>query len=398
MAFSTTPLDKYIRPESKETHMSDIDLDYGAITIDNSILKGEGYRFDEGLLKQMVQFKTSPVEVIQTDIVHNEAKKHIAEVIKNARSTVTQALRSASKHLKINKLNIQSATELLSMQGEDSEIAEERLKKYYSKIGASVLASSSYMDSERLMEMYFNTEAPFEHGKDKKAEFPDAIALISLEKWAEEQGVSIIAVSDDAGWKNFSENSTLIKVVGNLSDAFALFQPHNQVNSIIARIREDALLDEDNYVLGEIKQAIINSLDGASACVEACSSFYYEEDDVYATYVDHELVTDDKGLVALNVVRIEDNIVILQIKAKVTCEVSASFDFSHYDSIDKDYVGMGSSTCTTEESYETDILISLTGDFTQGFDGLEVSEIEVLETIDQANFGEVEPDWGAYDE
>ena len=96
--------------------MSDIELDFGAITIDNSILKGEGYRFDEGLLKQMVQFKTSPVEVIQTDIVHNEAKKHIAEVIKNARSTVAQALRSASKHLKINKTNIQTATELLSVQ------------------------------------------------------------------------------------------------------------------------------------------------------------------------------------------------------------------------------------------------------------------------------------------
>lgn len=378
--------------------MSDIELDFGAITIDNSILKGEGYRFDEGLLKQMIQFKTSPVEVIQTDIVHNEAKKHIAEVIKNSRSSISQALRSASKHLKINKANIDTATELLNIQGDDAQVAEERLRIYYEKIGASVLESSNYIDSERLMEMYFTTEAPFEHGKDKKAEFPDAIALISLEKWAEEQGVNVIAVSDDDGWKKFSEKTTVIKVVGNLSDAFAIFQPHNQVNSIIARIREDELLDKDNYVLHEIKQAIINSLDGASISVEACSNFYYEEDDVYATYVDHELVADDKGLVALNVVRIEDNIVVLQIKANVTCEVSASFDFSHYDSIDKDYVGMGSNTCSTEQSYETDILISLTGDFTEGFDGLEVSEIEVVETIDQADFGEVEPDWGDYDE
>lgn len=119
---------------------------------------------------------------------------------------------------------------------------------------------------------------------------------------------------------------------------------------------------------------------------------------MYATYVSHELVLDDQGLVDLKVVRIEDEIVVLQISANVTCEVTASFDFSVFDSIDRDYVGMGSNTYTTEETYSTDILISLTGDFTQGFDGLEVTEVEVLETIGTVDFGEVEPDWGDYEE
>ena len=76
--------------------------------------------------------------------------------------------------------------------------------------------------------------------KDKKAEFPDAIALISLEKWALEQGVSVVAVSNDVGWEKFSEKTNVIKVVQKLSDAIALFQPHNQVDKIITRIREDA--------------------------------------------------------------------------------------------------------------------------------------------------------------
>jgi hypothetical protein len=55
-------------------------------------------------------------------------------------------------------------------------------------------------------------------------------------------------------------------------------------------------------------------------------------------------------------------------------------------------------THSTKESYSTDILISLTGDFTQGIDGLKVTEVEVLETISLANFGEIEPDWGDYEE
>lgn len=378
--------------------MGDIELDFAAITIDNCIYKSEGYKLDEGLLKQMMQFKNGPVQVIQTDIVHNEAKKHLAENIYKARASISQTLRTAAKQLKIKQANIDAATEILSIPGEDAEIAEGRLMKYYQKIGAEILKSCDYVDFERLMQMYFNVMAPFEAVKDKKAEFPDAIALISLEKWGEEKGIKIIAVSNDEGWNKFSENSAVIKVVQSLSDAIALFQPHNKVNEIVARIREDDLLDEENHVLEVIEREIINSLDGVSIYVEACSNFQYEEDEVYATYVSHELVLDDKGLVDLKVVRIEEEIVVLQISASVTCEVTASFDFSVFDSIDRDYVGMGSNTYTTEEIYTTDILISLSGDFTQGFDALEVTEVEVLETIGSADFGEVEPDWGDYEE
>jgi len=378
--------------------MSDIELDFAAISIDNCILKGEGYKLDEGLLKQMVQFKNGPVQVIQTDIVHNEAKKHLAESINKARSSIAQTLRAAGKQLKIKKSNIDAASDLLNIPGEDAEIAEARLSDYYEKIGANILRSEEYVDFERLMEMYFSVKAPFESAKDKKAEFPDAIALISLERWAEEQGINIIAVSNDEGWNKFSENSAAIKVVQSLAEAIALFQPHNKVNEIVARIREDALLDEENHVLEVIEREIANSLDGIVIDIEACSNFQYEEDEVYATYVSHELLLDDQGLVDLKVVRIEDKIVVLQISANVTCEVTASFDFSVFDSIDRDYVGMGSNTYTTEETYNTDILISLTGDFTQAFDGLEVTEVEVLETIGAVNFGEVEPDWGDYDE
>jgi len=76
-----------------------------------------------------------------------------------------------------------------------------------------------------------------------------------------------------------------------------------------------------------------------------------------------------------------------------------SFDFSVRDSIDKDYVGMGGNVYTTTESYHTDILLTLSGDFSQDFGDISVSDIEVLDTITNADFGEVEPDWrGEYEE
>jgi len=373
--------------------MEDIELDFGAITIDNATFKGEGYRFYEGLLAQMRQFKESPVQVLQSDIVHNEAIKHIGQDVSRTRSSIEQALRSANKQLKIKSSAIDNARELLSVEGSETEIAEARLEKYYEYIGADKIDSGEYADLPKLMEMYFATEAPFETGKDKKNEFPDAIALLALEGWAEENDVNIIAVSQDKGWKNYAEESPRITLVSSLAEALEKFQPHNKVASIIAHIREDSLLDEDNHVLDEIEQAIINSIDGYDVWVEASSYMHFEWEDTSANYISHEFDNDDKGLVKVRVVSINDEAIVLKVGATVEVEVEAIFDFSVRDSIDKDYVGMGGNVCTTTESYHTDILLTLTGDFSQDFDDIEVTEIEVLETIGHADFGEVEPDW-----
>ncbi|WP_404342767.1 PIN domain-containing protein [Vreelandella venusta] len=373
--------------------MEDIELDFGAITIDNATLKAEGYKFYEGLLAQMRQFKESPVQVLQTDIVHNEALKHIGQEIARTRSSIEQALRSAVKQLKIKSAAIDNARELLSVEGSEAEIAEARLEKYYEYIGAIKVDSGKYADLPRLMEMYFSTEAPFETGKDKKNEFPDAIALLALEGWAEENDVNIIAVSQDKGWKNYSEESARITLLSSLAEALEKFQPHNKVASIIAHIREDSLLDEDNHVLEEIEEAIINSIDGYDIWVVASSYMHFEWDDTSANYISHELDSDDKGLVKVRVVSINDESIVLKVGATVEVEIEASFDFSVRDSIDKDYVGMGGNVCKTTESYHTDILLILTGNFSQDFDDIEVTEIEVLETIGHADFGEVEPDW-----
>lgn len=374
--------------------MDEMELDYGAITIDNNILKGAGYKFYEGLLKQMIQFSDSPVRVVQTDIVHQEAKKHMAAEISNSRSAIKKALRLAKNHLNIDVENVNSASALLFLASDDDEISEQRLKEYYEKIGAEFLVTGQYIDPIRLMEMYFATEAPFELKEEKKYEFPDAIALLSLENWAEENNLQVIAVSADKGWKNFANKSTRITVLDDLAAAISKFQPHNQVKGIIEKIRKSALLDEENHVLTEIEEAIADSLDGADIYVEASSAYYYDASDVIATYVDHKLVVDDQGVVEINIVSIKDDVVVLQVCAEVTCEVSVDFSFSNRDPIDKDYVRIGSAAYSTEESYNTDILISLTGDFTDDFKNLDIFEIEVLETIDHVEFEEVEPDYG----
>lgn len=373
--------------------MDAIELDFGAITIDNSTFKSEGYKFDEGLLAQMKQFKESPVRVLQTDIVHNEAINHIGQEITKTRTAIGQTLRSANKQLKIKSDVIENARKLLSIDGSEAEIAEARLEEYYELIGAEIIDSEKYTDLSLLTRMYFSTEAPFEDKKDKKNEFPDAIALLALEGWAERNDINIIAVSEDNGWKNYSEDSNRITLISSLDEALEKFQPHNKVASIIKNIRKDSLLDNNNHVLQKIEQAIIDSIDGYDIWIEASSYLSFEWEETSAAYISHYLDKDTEGFVKIRVISINDESIVLKVGTTVKVEVEASFDFSVRDSIDKDYVGIGTNVCTTIEDYHTDILLTLTGDFSQDFDNIEFSDIEVLETIGQANFGEIEPDW-----
>lgn len=378
--------------------MEDTKPEFGAITIDNSILKSEGYKFNEGLLKQMAQFASSSIRVVQVDIIHNEAKKHIAEQINSIRSSIRSVLNSASRYLSVNQTNITSARDLLSVSGDDIEVADEQLKRYYKRIGAKILKSDKHVDFTRLMNMYFENKPPFEKTKEKKCEFPDAITLISIEQWAEKNNLRVIAVSSDKGWKNFAENSSWITVIDNLSEAIAIFQPYNQVNKIIAHIREDALFEEENHVLTQIEEAIVNSLEAENILVNASSDYIYEETSTYIEFIDHELEVDKNGLVNINVVRIENDTIVLQVSASVECEVTADFKFFTRDYIDNEDLIVGGLTRTIEEVYDTDILIHLTGNLAEGFKNLEVTEIEVLETIDCVNFGEIGPEYGDYDE
>ncbi len=61
------------------------------------------------------------------------------------------------------------------------------------------------VDLEKVMDSYFSIAPPFEDTKKKKHEFPDAIVLRSLKAWAEANQQTVFVVSNDVGFKKFSD-------------------------------------------------------------------------------------------------------------------------------------------------------------------------------------------------
>ena len=89
--------------------------------------------------------------------------------------------------------------------------------------------------------MYFLHCAPFKESGNKKNEFPDAIALLSLQSWAEENNDNLLAVSIDNDWKNFVQGKDNIKVIDDLAKAMDILnkQTDEALDSIIYEIELD---------------------------------------------------------------------------------------------------------------------------------------------------------------
>lgn len=141
-------------------------LDFAALSIDSSILRGQRYNFDGGILKQLEQFDGSIIPIIQPDVVHREGLRHLtAEIDQNLRSA-RSSLKALSKYMP-SAATSDHFSEKLSSTVVASQMATERFQSFYSNINAQVI-SASKVNVNELMDLYFNTLPPFENKAEKK--------------------------------------------------------------------------------------------------------------------------------------------------------------------------------------------------------------------------------------
>lgn len=126
--------------------------------------------------------------------------QHISAEITEALRAARGNLRTLSKYSEDSKISEFGASHLCEVN--PILMAKEKLKKFYKRINGRVIASSRVKTSN-LMRMYFFTEATFETSNEIKHEFPDAIALLTLESWAVGNDKTTVLVSKDKGWHAF---------------------------------------------------------------------------------------------------------------------------------------------------------------------------------------------------
>lgn len=79
-------------------------------------------------------------------------------------------------------------------------------------------------------------------------------------------------------------------------------------------------------------------------------------------------------------------------KINITATASTTFSLSVRDSIDKDYVTIGDASASETIEFESEVLLTFEGDFSQGAQDVELTGFELLSYPKEVDFGEIEPD------
>jgi rRNA-processing protein FCF1 len=179
----------------------DLKMKYDVITIDSEAIEHNGFHFDNGLLNELKQFKEGPIEVIISSVIINELIRRLSEKTREAKDSLAAALKRATDY----GIATGEASKI-DQNIDPKEIAKKRLISFLHDIGAQSIKVDK-VSTRDVLRLYLAPSPPFSGTGKKKHEFPDAIALLSLEAWADENDKKIVAVTKDSDWKAFAANS-----------------------------------------------------------------------------------------------------------------------------------------------------------------------------------------------
>jgi hypothetical protein len=365
-----------------------------AISIDTNVFTRSGYRLDAGLLKHIRQFADAGITFVLSDVVERELRRHKLYGL----SEITQNLeRSVEKAKKVGLIDSVAAAAARASCAAPESIVDSELEKFKRDTSTVIAPSNEMVDVGRLLDTYFGVLPPFEEKSDKKHEFPDAIALLSLEKWAEQNRVQMLVVSEDKGWLLFANRSPSLHAVKKLADAFDAFSEPVKNSQVISAI-ENSLISVDREA---IAAALADQAADLISYLDADSYFHVELElhGVSLSEVDFEgidreafrqveLSTEENGLSELS----------LQITVPVKLDIDASASFSVYDSIDRDYTTLANDDLSFVRELEVEVLLSYSVERKADRFKIELRETELLSRPEVIHLGELEPDFGPPDE
>jgi hypothetical protein len=354
-------------------------MEFDAITIDTQVVETNGFDFDGGLLAQLKQFKNGPTKVIISNVVASEILKHLREKTLSAKDSAETAHRKSVLYGLKPKGDLLFPAEL-----DINALTRQRLSDYFTAIGAKIVGSDDVLVPD-LLKMYFAATPPFSNSPKKKSEFPDAIALMSLEKWAAENDVKLLAVSGDGDWLAYKGER--VTPVDNLAAALAKLQTGaGQADDIVRQVLTEIAANARPEMFTQLEGSLESGLVDYLVTAQADSSLELEDEGVSLTLNALMLQGDE----AITLVQVGPNKIVFKVEFEINVKAEASFAMFVY--ADKDMIPMGSTSATRDDvDLMIQVLVTLEGDFRT--DEIYVAGVEIISPGDEIHFGYVEPDF-----
>lgn len=350
-------------------------------TLDTTEFHHLGYNYRSKILQALAQFAGTNVKLLFSEVVLSEVHAHVRDDLKTKSASLRSALRQVGKAAALD-FDANQAMINAGVPADVSARSTDLLNEYIASVGAERLPVEGPTVRE-LHDLYFGSRPPFSTKADKKSEFPDAIALLSLERWAADQAGFVLAVSNDGDWARFAEQSLHVICVSQLAAALNLFNGDDAF--VAARLAANLASGTAASLRANIQRALESSVEIFDVAADA--PYSYESEDEYAT-IDDWSVAEPR----FDVLTSDAAVVTVAFPVAVKATFHASFSFSVRDSIDKDYITIGGADASKSEEFDVQVIVTVARD--DADPDPDVVELETDATSLSVDFGYVEVDYG----
>ena len=355
-------------------------MKYDAITIDTQVVYSNDLELDTGLVGQLDQFKDGLVQFLLSEITVREIHKPLTEKAKATLDALTKAIRAGRSNDQLSDLQCTELEAIRDGMVKPSEHAKNQLSKFATNTGAEVVAADT-VAVKPLLDRYFRNDAPFA-SKGKKNEFPDAIALLTLERWAIEKHKRILAVSNDGDWKSFAEQCEHIDVVDDLGKALEVLNELAEETVPLAKNVLGLISAGDPDLTHNLRSFLEDAVESECPYLEFDGPMPGEDEGASLSLVDFEIPGLDDNNAEIDIVRVGTLGFAFRVPVSITANVYAEISFSIRDSIDKDYVPMGSTSVEQETEFDAFLLLEISHFIDDEDEKSVVYEIDNVELLD----------------
>lgn len=366
-------------------------MKFDAITLDTNIFYENGFRLREGMLLQLNQFKESLTEFVLSDIVTGELKRHLTINAQQAKDSLTTALRKVGDSELLKEDPYWNILGMANKTPPPADAAKAKLDAFLEATGCAVVESDK-ANMPRLRAMYFDSAPPFEAAGKKRKEFPDAIALITLEDWAEAKNKRVLAITKDDGWIDFAEKSDWIFTEKDLAAGLELLQPDTEkAREVVVELLRKMECGEAPDFLERIKGDVKYDLEDMMPMAEGESGYHYDADIAELTFSDLAFLRDGDDAFDFQIVQANKDTIVARLNVELDAEAHASFTLQIRD--EGEYIPIARGTGEKHLRQESGVLLTLIGDFTAKPPKMDIDNVELVEEIKSVNFGTIEADW-----
>lgn len=360
-------------------------------------MEGKGFDFNRGALNVLHLQRPAWMTLQLSDIIEREVNDHRLRDLTEAKQKLDSALNHMRRKAALDVSKVIAELEALAVVESAQKQFKTELQSFISALGGQVLPTTGETLANDLFARYFAKQPPFEVVKDKKSEFPDAAALLVLERFALEQKTLGLLISNDKGWRSFSNQSEHLFCVSTLEEFTGLFEAISEHGKELQSKLRASLEDQSSIGYALVRDAIASHVAEAEWSIdEICSgSAHRLEGEAY-----------DANVVAVNPdfqnmqgwFTDEDSpMYVVELPVSISVEVSVSVAFFQWDSIDHEEIPMGSQDISVPMDIDISLFLTSTGELMAS----PVEEWEIEAEIASGKYsvdaGEVNLDYG-YDE